>query len=149
MMEDLSKFLEIGREMGLSGKDLLAFVEKRDSLVREEERERQKYERDERMKEKEFKQKQIEIEQQKEQSALKIQLAEKEIELAKIKAESKKEESSDSNAVKAKLPKLPAFCDGKDNMDSYLKRFERFAANANWPADKWATHLSALLLEKG
>ena len=30
-------------------------------------------------------------------------------------------------------------------MDSYLKRFERFAETAMWPKDKWATNLSALL----
>ena len=49
---------------------------------------------------------------------------------------------------KAKLPKLPAFCDGKDNMDAYLKRFERFAKIANWPESEWATNLSALLQGK-
>ena len=50
--------------------------------------------------------------------------------------------------IKAKLPKLPSFCDGKDNMDAYLKRFERFAKNAKWPAEEWATNLSTLLQGK-
>ena len=50
--------------------------------------------------------------------------------------------------MKAKLPKLPAFCDSKDNMDAYLKRFERFDANANWPVENWTTNLSALLQGK-
>ena len=49
---------------------------------------------------------------------------------------------------KAKLPKLPAFSDGKDSMDFYLKRFERFAENAKWPKEEWATNLSALLQGK-
>ena len=26
-------------------------------------------------------------------------------------------------------PKLPVFCDGKDDMDAYLQRFERYAEN--------------------
>ena len=33
-------------------------------------------------------------------------------------------------------------------MDSYLKRFERFATNAKWPKEEWATNLSSLLQEK-
>ena len=50
--------------------------------------------------------------------------------------------------IKAKLPKLPSFCDGKDNIDAYLKRFESFAKNAKWPAEEWATNLSTLLQGK-
>ena len=50
--------------------------------------------------------------------------------------------------VKAKLPKLPAFSEGKDNMDSYLKCFERFAENAKWPKEEWATNLATLLQSK-
>ena len=49
-----------------------------------------------------------------------------------------------SGEIIAKLPKLPSFCDGKDNMDAYLKCFERFAKNAKWPAEEWATNLSTL-----
>ena len=33
-------------------------------------------------------------------------------------------------------------------MDSYLKRFERFATNAKWPKEEWATNLSSLLQGK-
>jgi len=33
----------------------------------------------------------------------------------------------------------------KDNIDSYLRRFERYAALQHWPEDDWATYLSALL----
>ncbi|XP_077863668.1 uncharacterized protein LOC144348042 [Saccoglossus kowalevskii] len=45
----------------------------------------------------------------------------------------------------AQSPKLPAFVNGKDELDSYLLRFERFATNASWHRDGWATKLSALL----
>ena len=52
-------------------------------------------------------------------SKLKLELADKEIQLAEIKKGTVaiKEKHVD---VKAKLPKLPAFCEGRDNMDSYL-----------------------------
>ena len=40
---------------------------------------------------------------------------------------------------------LPHFVDGKDDLDSYLLRFEKYATVANWPQTNWATQLSALL----
>ena len=45
-------------------------------------------------------------------------------------------------------PDLPHFVDGKDDLDSYLLRFERYATVANWPQTNWATQLSALLSGK-
>ena len=71
----------------------------------------------------------------------------KEIELEKVKAEhaSAIPYSSSKTDVKAKIPKLPPFNEQRDNMDAYLKRFERFAESAGWDHDRWATNLSALL----
>ena len=45
----------------------------------------------------------------------------------------------------AKSPKLHSFIDEKDELDSYLLRFERYAENASWEKDTWAINLSALL----
>ena len=45
----------------------------------------------------------------------------------------------------AKSPTLPPFIDEKDELDSYLLRFERYAENASWEKDTWAIKLSALL----
>ena len=45
----------------------------------------------------------------------------------------------------AKSTKLPSFIDEKDELDSYLLRFERYAENARWEKDKLAIKLSALL----
>ena len=50
--------------------------------------------------------------------------------------------------IKAKSPKIPAFNEGKDEMDSYLLRFERYATAQKWEPDTWATGLSALLQGK-
>jgi len=41
--------------------------------------------------------------------------------------------------------KLPHFDEHKDNIDSYLRRFERYAALQDWQEDDWAIYLSALL----
>ena len=46
---------------------------------------------------------------------------------------------------RAKTSKLPSFVDGKDDLDAYLQRFERFAATAKWEKTGWASKLSALL----
>ena len=90
----------------------------------------------------------IVLEHEKEQNIFKLQLAEKEIGLAKINADKKVDTKLASWEIKAKLPKLPSFYDVKDNMNAYLKRFERFAKNAKWPAEEWATNLSTLLQGK-
>ena len=45
----------------------------------------------------------------------------------------------------AKRPKLPAFVDGKDDLDSYLNRFERLAKANGWEEADWAVNISALL----
>jgi len=44
-----------------------------------------------------------------------------------------------------KGPKLPPFEEGKDNMDAYIQRFERYATVQNWQKEQWGEHLSALL----
>ncbi|XP_021369220.1 uncharacterized protein LOC110460569, partial [Mizuhopecten yessoensis] len=48
-----------------------------------------------------------------------------------------------ANAVKG--PKLPAFEEGKDNMNSYINRFERYAIVQGWKKEQWGANLSALL----
>ena len=45
---------------------------------------------------------------------------------------------------KAKVPNLPSFIDRKDELDSYLLRFERFAPANSWDRSTWASSLSAL-----
>ena len=42
-------------------------------------------------------------------------------------------------------PKLPVFCDGKDDMDAYLQRFERYAENEGWEDGCYGTYLETLL----
>ena len=47
--------------------------------------------------------------------------------------------------MNVKIPRLPTYHDGKDSLDSYLERYERFAITSNWPEQSWAINLSALL----
>ena len=54
---------------------------------------------------------------------------------------------SGNGNFKQKGPKMAPY-DEKDDMDSYLFRFERYAELQNWPEDQWAIYLSALLRGK-
>lgn len=129
-------------------------------LAREDKREAENKAREERMKERELKMKEFDrIEKEKEreyelakkEAEMKVLILEKEIELEKTR----KLESIDLDTsltgkqeLRAKIPKLPPFNEKHDNMDAYLKRFERFAENAGWAKKNWATNLSALVQGK-
>ncbi|GFS18351.1 hypothetical protein ElyMa_006845100 [Elysia marginata] len=52
------------------------------------------------------------------------------------------------NDASAKHPKLPHFQDGKDDLDIWLTRFERFAESNSWSRDKWSSSLCALLTRR-
>ena len=47
-----------------------------------------------------------------------------------------------------RTPSLPSFVDGKDNLDEYILRFEKFASVAKLNRSTWATQLSPLLTGK-
>ena len=66
--------------------------------------------------------------------------------------EDNKEGSVASNHTRqrigAKGPKMPCFDDRKDDMDSFLHRFEVYADSQRWSKEQWAVYLSALLKGK-
>ena len=53
-----------------------------------------------------------------------------------------------ASTVSAKVPKMPFFDEVKDDIDSYLRRFERYAAAHKWAVETWAVNLIALLLDR-
>ncbi|GFS19309.1 reverse transcriptase [Elysia marginata] len=67
----------------------------------------------------------------------------------KIQAKIVKEETVGNaprfSDASAKHPKLPHFQDGKDDLDIWLTRFERFAESNSWSRDKWSSSLCAVL----
>ena len=67
-----------------------------------------------------------------------------ELELARLGQENLDDRPRDREG-RAKAPKLPSFVDGKDDLDAYLQRFERFVETAKWNKIGWASKLSALL----
>ena len=110
-----TKWFDIGKELGMSGDDLMSFVQTREKL-----------ERDERQANREERQANREDREAEER------ILEKKIELARIQNQSRNSEGNDSidsgNGRRlAPAPKLPHFVEGKDNMDAYLHRFEKYA----------------------
>ena len=83
--------------------------------------------------------------QQQHDYEFKCQLQEKQHEDELEKLEAQKALTQPRETIKAKSPRIPAFNEGKDEMDSYLLRFERYATAQKWEPDTWATGLSALL----
>ena len=161
-------------EIGFEGKDILEYVKEQQKLDREERaawREAQKMqaqadvelakiraeaEAEERKRADQAEEKKradeirfAQIEAAKEQAKIE---AEKEFALKELELKAQQSQDGASLAATppprnkdAKSPKLPSFVDEKDELDSYLLRFERYAENASWEKDTWAIKLSALL----
>ena len=66
-----------------------------------------------------------------------------EVQRASFKTELEKQKSE--KLAHARDPKLPYFEESKDQMDSYLSRFEKYATANNWDKNVWAAYLVALL----
>ncbi|KAK3791391.1 hypothetical protein RRG08_012573 [Elysia crispata] len=101
----------------------------------------------------------LQAEKEEREAKLKMEEMRTQLELAKIQAQASQQSeynltSGSTRSVhegensKFKMPKLPAFVDRKDDLDSWLLRFERFATTSGWPKESWCTPLSALLTER-
>ena len=86
--------------------------------------------------------------QQQRDYEFKCQLQDRQHEGELERLEAQKALTQPRETIKAKAPKIPAFNEGKDEMDSYLLRFERYATAQKWEPDTWATGLSSLLQGK-
>ena len=143
-------------DIGFEGKDILEYVKEQQKLDREEraawrEDRKRADESEEKKRADEIKIQIAQIEAAKEQAKIEAEkeLALKEMELQAQQAQVQATTSSATTPPPlnkdAKSPKLPSFIDEKDELDSYLLRFERYAENASWEKDTWAIKLSALL----
>ena len=139
----MEKDLELAARHGLQGGDALKFASER--LDKDAEREERRLERErEREKERE------ECEKQREEREKEREEREKERkhELEKLQYQSEISSSTRATTATVQTPRLPPFVEGRDEMDSCLQRFERFAHAAGWEEDQWAVSLSALLTGK-
>ena len=112
---------------------------------KEERRRREDEERENRRQERELRKLALEADLLKQQEAIEATKREHELELARLGQGRNVAERAELREDRAKAPKLPSFVDGKDDLDAYLQRFERFATTAKWEKTGWASKLSALL----
>ncbi|GFO46517.1 LOW QUALITY PROTEIN: hypothetical protein PoB_007302200 [Plakobranchus ocellatus] len=112
---------------------------------RKEEAERQAREKKEeadRKEEEADRKERLELEKMKLDAEMKLFQAKIEAGIIKNEPDGNGARSSDAGA---KHPKLPNFQDGRDDLDIWLTRFERFAESNGWSREKWSSWLCALL----
>ena len=125
----------------LQGKDIAEYVARQQNLDREERaawRVAQKFHAEEKKRADEIRLAQIEIEKE-------LKIKEMELQAQQAQANTSAAITPPPRNKDAKSMKLTSFIDEKDELDSYLLRFERYAENASWEKDTWAIKLSALL----
>lgn len=128
----MDEFMKIGSQLGLEGSELRDFLEEKLAEEKEEQLRREKEDRDKRARDRELRK--LELEQQ--------------LEMKKLEVQVKERATQAEPRGPSRIPKLPIFIDGKDDIDSYLRRFERFASTNKWNRTTWASNLSALLTGK-
>ena len=136
--------------LGYEGKEIMEYVKEQQRFDREE---RAAW-RNIRMTELQAEDKKRADESEEKKRADEIKMAqieiEKELKIKEMELQAQAQATASSAIIPnprnkdAKSPKLPSFIDEKDELDSYLLRFERYAENASWK-DTWAIKLSALL----
>ena len=149
---DMEKLIQQGKELGLEGKDLREFVKEQQDREREERLQQRQEKEKQREYEEREKEKQREYEEKEKQRRYELEMKRLEFETAQAAAQAAAQvtaQQRDQQVRRAdegsRAPKLPNFIDGKDDLDSYLQRFERFARVAGWDEAGWATKLAALL----
>ena len=169
----LKEYLDLAVKHGLTGDSALKYAseqldradrvrirqEEREEKARQEEKEREERARQEEREDKARQAEEARRERREEKEREeREQLRQHELEMERLRLERAEIDSSRGSAGEshnsngsapalpnAKRPKLPAFVDGKDDLDSYLNRFERLAKANGWEEADWAVNISALL----
>ena len=121
---------------------------KREDEEKEERRRREDEERETRRQERELRRLEMKAEIMRQKEAAEAAKREHKLELVRL-GQGNLDDRPRDREDRAKAPKLPSFVDGKDDLDVYLQRFERFAEIARWKKDGWASKLSVLLSGRG
>ena len=113
------------------GKRRLLEVQKEERRrILEEDRRKEDEERETRRQERDLRKLELEAKLPKQKEAIEAAKREHELELARLAQGRNDTERAEVREDRAKAPKLPSFVDGKDDLDAYLQRFERFATTA-------------------
>ena len=144
-LAEIQALKDLAKEMGIQeGPDLTAFL--RDERARAREERQAEQEADNRAREL-----QQEADNRDRDQKHTLRLAEIQRETARETADRhdaiqlRESDLADRRAVIRTMPKLQPFDDKNDDMDAFIRRFETYAVSLEWPKDRWAINLSALL----
>ena len=150
-MEQIQQIRELGISLGYQDDELRRFVKDQQDRLRDERAAARQQQKEELDRQADIEKAKIEkakieneLELQKVSHVQKMELLNKQAELHIPSTTAGTGESTST----FRGPKIPVFEEGKDEIDSYLRRFERYATAQKWRPDVWATHLSALLKGK-
>ena len=137
---------DLGTSLGYKDEDLRQFIREQQAIQRDE----RKMARDKEKEEQALRLEQDKLAFDKDKLDKELKLKELSLQLEKEKLEKNvySAATSSDNTVKPRAPKMPPFDETRDEMDSYLCRFERYATVNKWDKSTWATNLSALLRGK-
>ncbi|KAM7285189.1 uncharacterized protein ISCGN_032147 [Ixodes scapularis] len=138
---DLEKLMKVGKELGLSGRELKQWMD--DERVRD--RDQHVAER-EAVKESEANAR-ARLDAERAVLELKLRLQERQGIVGAVVPDAAGEGTSTGAVHEHRSPHniIPAFNERRDELDAYIQRFERVATSQEWPPDKWALSLSLCL----
>lgn len=146
-MDVLKEISEYGKSLDLTGADLQKFIHQQQAFHRDQraaDREKEKEDREFFLKKQSLGIEKLKLEEKKgmEEIESKYRLT---IQTLEHKLQLTEKETNSEHSNNAKVPKMPFLDESKDDIDSYLRRFERYATAQKWKKDSWAVNLSALL----
>ena len=163
---DTQRLMEIGEKLGLAGKELRDFIHSEQEAARAErqlEREaaREEAERTQTEREREDAIRvaaakeaarnftRDEAARQHERDMFKMQLEADQLREREANLSHSRADNTRGVRMQGHTPMMPGFRDdGKEDIDVYIQRFERFADNQGWDPEGYATYLGSLLSEE-
>ena len=142
--------IDAGEKLGLKSEDSVALVSQQQAIERKErkiKREERRREREELQRQEEARRASAEEDKHREEARRRHEIEMKQLEL-EVSIHAVIIGEGGAQGPNPKALKLPVFADGTNELDNYLRQFERFATNSGWKETEWASYLSALLTGK-
>lgn len=133
-MDVLKEISEYGKSLDLTGADLQKFIHQQQAFHRDQraaDREKEKEDREFFLKKQSLGIEKLKLEEKKgmEEIESKYRLT---IQTLEHKLQLTEKETNSEHSNNAKVPKMPFLDESKDDIDSYLRRFERYATAQKW-----------------
>ena len=139
-----------GEALGLTGADLVAYVERKEKEEREEREKERERERERQERESEEKERDRQADLEKKRIEVGLIEAQADLERAKLGRDTNQNANSDgdrrqkTDSFRMKLP----YFDDDDDIEDYLRTFERAAKFQDWLEEDWGMRLGSLLKGK-